>query len=188
MTKKVPGAFLLSIALGVTMFTLATLGGSAIAADSAKATAEFVDTEGNAIGTASLVQGPTGVLIHLRVSGIAPGGHAIHVHSIGACAPDFMASAGHINIHDRQHGLLNPEGPDNADLPNIYVAADGVVEAELFTTLVTLSDDGMNESAAFLFDDDGSALVIHEAPDDHMTQPIGGAGGRIACGVISAAD
>ncbi|HBJ40113.1 MAG TPA: hypothetical protein DDZ20_04910 [Hyphomonas sp.] len=33
-------------------------------------------------------------------------------------------------------------------------------------------------------DEDGSALIIHEAEDDHMTQPIGGAGARVACGVI----
>ena len=30
----------------------------------------------------------------------------------------------------------------------------------------------------------GRALVIHASPDDHVTQPIGGAGARIACGVI----
>ena len=185
---KVSGVLVFSIALGVSMFMVTILGGSAIAADSARATAEFVDTEGNSIGTASLVQGPTGVLIHLRVSGIAPGGHAIHIHSIGTCTPDFKASAGHINIHNRKHGLLNPEGPDDADLPNIYATPDGIAEPELFTTRVALSDDGMNEGVAFLFDDDGSALVIHEAPDDHVTQPIGGAGGRIACGIISAAD
>ena len=35
-----------------------------------------------------------------------------------------------------------------------------------------------------LLDEDGSAVIIHEQPDDHLTQPIGGAGGRIACGVI----
>ena len=31
---------------------------------------------------------------------------------------------------------------------------------------------------------DGSALVIHAAADDHQTQPIGGAGARVACAVI----
>ena len=31
---------------------------------------------------------------------------------------------------------------------------------------------------------DGSAVVIHANPDDHMTQPIGGAGARVACGVV----
>ena len=35
-----------------------------------------------------------------------------------------------------------------------------------------------------LLDDDGSSVVIHENPDDHVTQPIGGSGGRIACGII----
>ena len=183
----IPKVFFCSIALGVVVLPALTFGVPAIAADSAKATAEFVDTDGTPIGSASLFQGSTGVLIHVNVSGIAPGAHAIHIHSIGTCTPDFKASAGHINIHDRQHGLLNPDGPDNGDLPNIYVASDGVAEAELFTTRVTLSDGGMGD-AALLFDDDGSALVIHEAPDDHMTQPIGGAGGRIACGIISAVD
>ena len=35
-----------------------------------------------------------------------------------------------------------------------------------------------------LLDEDGSAVIIHENPDDHMAQPIGGAGGRIGCGII----
>ncbi len=36
-------------------------------------------------------------------------------------------------------------------------------------------------------DADGIALVIHEDRDDHLTQPIGGAGARVACGVITEA-
>ena len=40
------------------------------------------------------------------------------------------------------------------------------------------------KSAPALLDADGSAVIIHANPDDHMTQPIGGAGGRIACGVV----
>jgi Cu-Zn family superoxide dismutase len=35
-----------------------------------------------------------------------------------------------------------------------------------------------------LKDADGSALVIHAAADDQTTQPIGGAGERVACAVI----
>ena len=31
---------------------------------------------------------------------------------------------------------------------------------------------------------DGSAVLIHASPDDHMAQPIGGAGARVACGEI----
>ena len=50
------------------------------------------------------------------------------------------------------------------------------VQAELFTTLV---------DPDLLMDDDGSAIVIHENGDDYNTQPIGGAGGRVACGVLN---
>jgi Cu-Zn family superoxide dismutase len=45
----------------------------------------------------------------------------------------------------------------------------------VFTSLTTL---------AALRDADGSAVVIHANPDDHMAQPIGGAGPRVACAVI----
>ncbi len=35
-----------------------------------------------------------------------------------------------------------------------------------------------------LLDDDGFAVVVHAEPDDHHSQPIGGAGARIACAAI----
>ena len=79
------------------------------------------------------------------------------------------------------HGLRNPDGPDSGDLPNLYAAADGSAKAEFFTTLVSVAGGDVPA----LLDADGSAVIIHEQPDDHLTQPIGGAGGRIACGVIT---
>ncbi|MDH3467668.1 MAG: superoxide dismutase family protein, partial [Gammaproteobacteria bacterium] len=81
------------------------------------------------------------------------------------------------------HGLMNPQGPEPGDLPNLFVGADGVGETELFTTLVSVS-----EGDHPLLDADGSTFIIHEAADDHLTQPIGGAGGRVACGVIESAN
>ena len=137
--------------------------------------AEMRNVEGDPIGTVVMQQGSGGFLVTVMAEGIEPGPHGIHIHSVGACTPDFKASGGHINVDNRQHGLLNPDGPDNGDLPNIYATADGTVQAEFFTTLV---------SPELLMDDDGSAIVVHENRDDHNTQPIGGAGGRIACGVI----
>ena len=77
------------------------------------------------------------------------------------------------------HGLRHPDGPDNGDLPNLYVAGDGTARADFYTTCVAVQD---GEPA--LLDADGSAVIIHENPDDHMTPPVGGAGGRIACGII----
>ncbi len=78
------------------------------------------------------------------------------------------------------HGLLNPAANETGDLPNLYAAADGTAMAEIFTPSVSLSV----ADRAPLLDADGSALVIHAAPDDHTSQPIGGAGARVACAVI----
>jgi Cu-Zn family superoxide dismutase len=35
-----------------------------------------------------------------------------------------------------------------------------------------------------LFDQDGSAIVVHANADDYRSQPSGQSGARIACGVI----
>ena len=150
-----------------------------LAADTA--VADLVDTGGAAIGKATFEQTPTGVLMYVEVTGLPPGAHGIHLHAAGSCTPDFKQATGHINPDKVAHGLRNPDGPDSGDLPNLYAAADGSATAEFFTTLVSVAGGDMPA----LLDEDGSAVIIHEQPDDHLTQPIGGAGGRIACGVIT---
>jgi superoxide dismutase, Cu-Zn family len=140
---------------------------------------DIIDGTGEIIGTATLTESPHGVLIRIEIGpgGIEPGWHGIHLHQVGDCSDvgEFQLSGGHINPEGREHGLLNPEGPDAGDLPNIYAGEDGAVNAEMFTWLITLDE---------LRDEDGSAIVIHENPDDHITQPIGGAGARIACAEV----
>ena len=146
------------------------------------AAADMIDTDGAVIGKATFEQTPHGVLMNVEVAGLPPGAHGIHLHAVGACAPDFTAATGHINPDGVPHGLRNPDGPDHGDLPNLFVHADGSARAEFFTVLVSVSGGKMPA----LLDEDGSAVIIHENPDDHLTQPIGGAGGRISCGVIKA--
>lgn len=151
-----------------------------------RASARILDRQGAELGTATLIEGPHGVLIHVVAKGLPPGPKAIHVHSVGTCedgAQGFVASKGHLNPAAKPHGLMNPDGPDAGDLPNLFVHADGSVEAEFFTTLASLSGAG---GRANILDADGAALVIHENRDDHASQPIGGAGGRFFCGVIGA--
>lgn len=138
-------------------------------------------------GTADLAEGPQGVVIRVNIEGIEPGWHAIHFHETGTCADEgYRASGAHVHhAGEKPHGLLNPEGPDDGDLPNIYADANGVVQAEIYSDRVTLSGA---DGRANLLDDDGAALVIHEGPDDHLSQPIGGAGARVACAVITKAE
>ena len=139
-------------------------------------------------GLAVLTEGPGGVLIRLRINDLpveARGQwHAVHLHETADCSGrGFTRSGGHINPDGRAHGLLNPMGPAPADLPNIWADAAGNIHAELYSTAVTVTGA---EGRVPLLDADGSAIVVHARPDDHSSQPIGGAGTRIACGAISA--
>ena len=167
---------LLHRAIGALVFLIIASGASA--AD--MASARIINADGLEVGSVTFQQAPTGVLVSVDVTGLPPGGHGIHLHGVGSCSPDFKASGGHINPEGVPHGLLNPGGGDNGDLPNLYAAADGSARAEFFTTRVSLKGGDLPA----LLDTDGSAVIIHASPDDHMSQPIGGSGGRIACGVI----
>ena len=145
--------------------------------------ATLVNGAGETVGRAILTQGPTGLLIRIEADGLTPGWHGAHIHATGQCAAPFTSAGGHINHGEAPHGLLNAAGPDDGDLPNIFADAQGRVRAEVFTTEARIARDGPGQ---WLWDADGSALVIHAAMDDHTSQPIGGAGARVACGVMAA--
>lgn len=140
---------------------------------------DLIDAEGIKIGTVNLLGGPNGVLMEVGIDsyGLMPGWHGLHLHQVGNCDDlgVFKLSGGHVGKVEDGHGLLNPNGPEGGDLPNIWAGADGAAGYEAFSTLFSLAD---------LADEDGAALIIHENRDDHMTQPIGGAGPRVACAVI----
>jgi Cu-Zn family superoxide dismutase len=164
-------------ALIVGMFT----AGAALAAD---ATASFKSGAGVDLGAATLAEGPSGVLVRLDLKGLKPGWHAVHFHAKGDCSDAAFQSAGaHINhaAMPHPHGLLNPQGPDFGDLPNVFATADGTAKAEVFSSLVSFSGQG---GRAALRDADGSSIVVHENPDDYTSQPIGGAGARVACAAV----
>lgn len=166
----------------LTTAAAALLATGALAQEKAAPTARaaLVGAGGEALGEATLTQGPAGVLIHLRVEGLTPGVHGLHLHAVGACNHEggFDSATGHVGKTEGGHGLLNMDGPEPGDLPNLFVAEDGIGEMEAYTTMVTVEG---------LLDADGSSFIIHESADDHLSQPIGGAGGRVACGVIEGA-
>ena len=147
------------------------------------ATADLKGADGKSIGTATLTEAPHGVLLRIEAKGLTPGWHGLHFHEKGDCgAPDFKSAGAHVHTTTTVvHGLLNPDGNDNGDLPNLFVAADGSATAELFSPLISLNGAGGRPA---LLDADGSSIVIHASPDDYKTQPIGGAGARVACGVV----
>jgi superoxide dismutase, Cu-Zn family len=168
----------------VPFFVLASVlvFGTSLWAQSAplKAHAAIVDANGKSIGTVTLTESPGGVQITATLSGLPAGTHAIHIHTVGKCdPPGFTTAGGHFNPDNKQHGMKNPNGAHNGDLPNFDVAADGTANVSLLAAHVTLRE-GPNS----LFHDGGTALVIHANADDYMTDPSGNSGARIACGVI----
>ena len=139
--------------------------------------------DGSARGTVTVSAAPKGVVLKIEAKGLTPGWHGIHFHEKGSCAdPKFTSAGSHVhNAKPVVHGLLNPNANDSGDLPNIFADSTGSATAELYSTLVSFKGGSAMPS---LLDADGSAVVIHANADDHTSQPIGGAGDRVACAVI----
>lgn len=149
-------------------------------------------------GTATLTEKETGegikeVVVRLEVEGLSDGKHAVHIHETGACEP-CGAAGGH---HDPgPFGQTRPDSATDAkpakdinhpfhmgDLVNLEVK-DGKGTMVHTTNRITLSPGRLS-----IFDEDGSAFIIHTYEDtycDHEGElEKGCAGGpRDACGII----
>ena len=121
--------------------------------------------------------------IHLTAKGLKPGNHGVHLHAVGKCEPDFTAAGGHFDPGPAGNPDPDMNHPFHmGDLPNVEAGSDGRGTMKAVTTRVTLSDGPLS-----LFDEDGSAIIIHGNPDQMITGAAksGVSGGpRIACGVI----
>jgi len=159
----------------VALAVLVSLPAAALAGPSTRfASAKMYDAGGAFVGVAVFHQSRDGgVSVHVVVRGLTVGVHGIHIHAIGACSPDFAAAGSHFNPTDALH-------PNHAgDLGNLTTNRAGIAWMSVYTSNVTLTPGPLS-----LLDADGSALIIHEGPDDLHTHPTGNSGGRVACGVI----
>jgi Cu-Zn family superoxide dismutase len=129
----------------------------------------------------------SGVVVEytLQVKGLKPGRHGVHLHAVGKCEPPgFTAAGGHFDPGPAGNPDPDANHPYHmGDIPNLEVGADGSGTMKGVTTRVTLSAGPLS-----LFDTDGSAIIIHENPDQGITgEPKSGVSGgpRVACGVIN---
>jgi Cu-Zn family superoxide dismutase len=163
-----------------TMLATGLIAGIAVAQEKS---ADVIGGKGEKIGTVQIKQGPHGSVVRIALDkgALSPGWHGVHIHEVGDCTDhgQFTKSKGHVNPETKEHGFLNPKGPHPSDLPNIFAYADGSSQSEMLVYGVSLSGGKVN-----LLDADGSAIILHASPDDHATQPIGGAGARVGCALI----
>lgn len=136
-------------------------------------------------GSVQLTERKEGVVeFTIQVKGLKPGKHGVHLHAVGKCEPDFAAAGGHFDPGPA--GNMDPDANHPfhlGDIPNLTVNAEGLGVAQGVTTRVTLSDGPLS-----LFDADGSAVIVHQNPDQGITgAPKSGVSGgpRLACGVIN---
>ncbi|WP_240620275.1 superoxide dismutase family protein, partial [Peribacillus acanthi] len=81
---------------------------------------DLMNSEGNNIGKATIVESSIGVSIRLTAEGLEPGVKAIHIHETGKCdKPDFKTAGAHFNPYKKEHGFENPKGNHSGDLPNL---------------------------------------------------------------------
>jgi len=165
------------VALIVVALTL-TLG-NAFAQEPTKAIAVLLPASGSKVtGTVTFTKTGDTVQVVADVTGLTPGKHAFHIHEFGDCsAPDAASAGSHFNPMKKPHG--SPDNPERhaGDMGNLEADSAGKAHLELKDSMLKFS--GENSIL-------GHAVIVHEKVDD-WSQPVGNAGGRVACGVIGVA-
>jgi len=138
---------------------------------------------GEAIGTVEIEQTTYGLQFTPALKGLTPGVHGFHVHANGSCEPGVSegktvaagAAGGHLD-QQKSGKHLGPYAEGHlGDLPALYVDEKGRADYPVLAPRLT-SLDAIK----------GKALMVHIGGDNHADhpQPLGGGGGRYACGVI----
>lgn len=144
-----------------------------------KAVAELdARSESHAKGNVTFTQSGSKVKMKVRVEGLAPGSHAIHLHEKGDCsAPDATSAGGHWNPTSEDHGKWGHDPFHHGDIGNLVADAKGKAVLKFESDLWTIGDGKPSDVV-------GRSVIVHAKEDDFTTQPTGNAGGRVACGVI----
>lgn len=128
-------------------------------------------------GTVSFHEEGDSLLVTAEILGLIPGStYGIHVHEFGDCSTP-EASGEHFMPGEPHGNPFDPPGSHHAgDLPNVQTDSTGVGRMSFMASAINLEGGSIS-----VLD---RSVVLHALPDDYITQPAGGTGERIACGVI----
>jgi superoxide dismutase, Cu-Zn family len=176
----------LIIKLFITLVTIAGLSACISLHTGVSAHAQLISKSGSKVsGNIVFQQLTKGVEISGKVSGLKPNQlHGFHIHDKGDCLSiDALSAGGHFNPEGKKHGHQtahydHQQGAEHhaGDMPNLKADADGTTVFR-FVLLEIAINDGPKSIT-------GRAVIVHANEDDYVSQPVGNAGGRIACGLI----
>lgn len=168
-------------------------GSGATATSGETLIANLATADGTEVATATIefTDGFATVTVETTTAGeLTPGFHGMHIHQVGSCEGDFTSAGGHFQAEGHSGH------PSSGDLSSLQVRSDG--SAKLVTTTDAFTAEELLAGTK-------TAIVIHEKADnfgnipaekyqqvngtpgpDQQTLATGDAGGRVACGVISA--
>ena len=147
-------------------------------------TLQRIDTNGlgESIGSITAQDSDQGLVIYPDLSGLTPGEHGFHLHSLGSCEAGQtaegtvvagLAAGGHWDpVKSGQH--LGPFGNGHrGDLSKLIVDDNGNTNASVVAPRLSTTDLR------------GKALIVHAGGDTYRDDPpLGGGGARVACGVV----
>ncbi|MFW5762218.1 MAG: superoxide dismutase family protein [Cyclobacteriaceae bacterium] len=86
----------------------------------------------NVSSTVTFTQVDEGVHMMVKLQGVSPGQHAIHLHEFGDCsAPDGTSAGGHWDPSSEDHGHINEtEEFHYGDIGNLEVGSNSTVSYE----------------------------------------------------------
>jgi len=143
----------------------------------AEATIKMLGENGATVGTITFDQQGKQVTMKGTFTGLKPGKHGFHIHEKGDCGGKDAKNAGmHFNPSNSKHGPPESGTRHAGDFGNITADKDGNASFEMTTDSLTVAP-GVDSIA-------NRAIVIHAKADNGKTQPSGGSGTPIACGVI----
>ncbi len=119
---------------------------------------------------------------------LTPGLHGLHIHSAGVCEPDaspaFSSAGGHYDPgpYGNETPVENNHPYHLGDLPNLVVNDVGYAVYNVVTSRISLG-----KSPVSVFDENGSAIIVHRFPDQQKAGGTGTetGGPRLACGVVT---
>src|SRR5690606_33507308 len=136
---------------------------------------------GEPVGTITVSDSPDGMVIQPDIEALPPGPHGMHVHEKGSCEPGQdedgkPLAAGASGEHYDPENTGRHRGPTGnghaGDLPVLRVDSKGVADQPVTARRLKVGD--IRERA----------IIVHEGSDNYSDEPepLGGGGGRIACG------